>query len=644
LLLAAKEDGVPEHVSRRTQLRYRKTAAIAESPYGPLLVDVELPFTDGVQAVTFAHPLSMLWLCARDSAPFAAVLASTLAKHPPEAAPWHVIFYNDEIGLSPLKYDSRKVEVCYWSFLEFGPAALGREELWFCITAVRSSRVCKLPAGISHVTKAALRLFFLGDHNIKRGVMLEVRGQHVCLIAKYGCHISDEKAIKETFCTKGASGSKPCPLCMNIVGIESRLAGEYCKTIACHDATRFVLHSDESIRELVREIAGLARGAAAGTVAKGRLEEKQQLYGLNHEEHSIMLDVDLRVGLVSVMMFDFMHVFYVTGLYNFELFNLFEYLKHHQVSHSMLESFASRFKFPRCYAAEKLFVEHNWGSDHWKGSASDGLAGYAIVVLFLHSMVVPMGVCKKQIASFVALALVMDLLSMLKSSAVTSDELARAIARHLKACKAAYGDVVVRPKHHMAMHLGKQLAQHGMLLSCFVHERRHKLIKRFLMDRRTLLSYERGLLEDVTLHHIHELATLQLEDSLVGASAPHSTLLEAMRAFRPLAREIQSASRIRVNGLNVAARDVVLASVDGALTVGELWYCVSLDSDVLCCISLWERVTSCMGDHSSTRAFRPCERPTMLSASHVLAPVAFVANRAGDLITVIVPPFFRSHC
>jgi hypothetical protein len=99
------------------------------------------------------------------------------------------------------------------------------------------------------------------------------------------------------------------------------------------------------------------------------------LYGLNHEEHSIMLDVDLRVGLVSVMMFDFMHVFFVTGLYNFELFNLFEYLKHHQVSHSMLESFASRFKFPRCYAAEKLFVEHNWGSDHWKGSASDGARG-----------------------------------------------------------------------------------------------------------------------------------------------------------------------------------------------------------------------------------------------------------------------------
>ena len=118
---------------------------------------------------------------------------------PPEAAPWHTIFYNDEIGLSPLKYDSRKVEFCYWSFLEFGPAALGAEELWFCITAVRSSRVCQLPAGISHVTKAALRLFLLGDHNIQRGVMLDVRGQHVCLIAKHACHISDEKPLRGPF-------------------------------------------------------------------------------------------------------------------------------------------------------------------------------------------------------------------------------------------------------------------------------------------------------------------------------------------------------------------------------------------------------------------------------------------------------------
>ena len=644
LLLAAKRDGVPEHVSRRTQHRARKTEAIAATPYGPLLVDVELPFKDGAQAVTFAHPLAMLWLCARDSAPFAAVLASTLAKHPPEAAPWHIIFYNDEIGLSPLKYDSRKVEVCYWSFLEFGPAALGAEELWFCITAVRSSRVCQLPAGISHVTKAALRLFLVGDHNIERGVMLEVRGQHVCLIAKYACHISDEKAIKETFCTKGASGSKPCPLCMNIVGIDSRLAGAYCKTIACDDATRFVLHSDESVRELVREIAGLARGVADGTVRKAKLEEKQQLYGLNHEEHSIMLDVDLRVGLVSVMMFDFMHVFFVTGLYNFELFNLFEYLKHQQVTHSMLEKFASRFTFPRCYAAGNLFVEHNWGSDHWKGSASEGLAGYAIVVLFLDSVCAPMGVCKKQIASFVALGLVLDLLSMLKSSAVASDELARAIASHLKACKAAYGDIVVRPKHHMAMHLGNQLARHAMLLSCFVHERRHKLIKRFMQDRRSLLSYERGLMEDVTLHHIHELAELQLEDSLVGASAACSKLLEAMRAFRPLARDVQSASRMRVNGLHAGVRDVVLAMVDGVLAVGELWYCVSLDKDVLCCISLWERVAACTEEHCSTRVFRPRERPAMLAASQVLAPAVFVANRAGDLVTVIVPPFLRAQC
>ena len=134
---------------------------------------------------------------------------------------------------------------------------------------------------------------------------------------------------------------------MNIVGIESRLAGAYCKTIACDDATRFVLHSDDSIRELVREIAGLARGVADGTVRKAKLEEKQQLYGLNHEEHSIMLDVILHVGLVSVMMFDFMHVFFVTGLYNFELLHLFEYSKHQQVTHSMLDKFASRFTFPR---------------------------------------------------------------------------------------------------------------------------------------------------------------------------------------------------------------------------------------------------------------------------------------------------------
>ena len=35
------------------------------------------------------------------------------------------------------------------------------------------------------------------------------------------------------------------------------------------------------------------------------------------------------------------------------------------------------------------------------------------------------------------------------------------------------------PKAHYALHMGEQLKAHGLLLTCFVHERRHKECKRF---------------------------------------------------------------------------------------------------------------------------------------------------------------------
>ena len=45
--------------------------------------------------------------------------------------------------------------------------------------------------------------------------------------------------------------------------------------------------------------------------------------------------------------------------------------------------------------------------------------------------------------------------------------------------EACYGEQHYLPKHHLAIHLGQQLELHELLISCFVHERRHKILKRF---------------------------------------------------------------------------------------------------------------------------------------------------------------------
>lgn len=49
---------------------------------------------------------------------------------------------------------------------------------------------------------------------------------------------------------------------------------------------------------------------------------------------------------------------------------------------------------------------------------------------------------------------------------------------YVPALQACHGDQHVLPKHHLAMHLAMQLQRHGALWTCFVHERRHKILKR----------------------------------------------------------------------------------------------------------------------------------------------------------------------
>ena len=56
-------------------------------------------------------------------------------------------------------------------------------------------------------------------------------------------------------------------------------------------------------------------------------------------------------------------------------------------------------------------------------------------------------------------------------------QLLNAIELHLRAFTAAYGEAAVHPKHHLMLHLPRQLQRDSRLIDCFVHERKHRVIK-----------------------------------------------------------------------------------------------------------------------------------------------------------------------
>ena len=93
-------------------------------------------------------------------------------------------------------------------------------------------------------------------------------------------------------------------------------------------------------------------------------------------------------------------------------------------------------------------------------------------------------------------------------------------------------------KHHMAIHLPLMMAKFGILVGCFHLERKHRLVKRFVMNQRTEASYERHLILEVTAQQVHDLENWSrrggLIDSVaVGGGPVGARVLAAVQQLRP---------------------------------------------------------------------------------------------------------------
>ena len=83
-----------------------------------------------------------------------------------------------------------------------------------------------------------------------------------------------------------------------------------------------------------------------------------------------------------------------------------------------------------------------------------------------------------------------------------------ALDRYLTLFTTCYGQAEALPKHHFAMHLPSIWLRFGYLLACFVHERRHRAVKRYAQGiENTSIDYEHSIIAEFTHHHLMQLKT-----------------------------------------------------------------------------------------------------------------------------------------
>ena len=591
---------------------------------------------------------------------FAALMNRRLVEVPPSPeAPWRIVLYTDEVtpGNQLLMDNLRKMWVADWSFLELGPAALADENAWFCIVATRSCDVTKLAAGISQVVGHLIKVFFgLHIHDFSTGgVVLRLPSGESCrMFAKLGMILQDGGAHKLVWHCKGDAGTKLCMLCLNLYTSKSGIVDEDGEDIlTCSLVHENELHfaCDDDVRGAVRRLARFKL-----TDSPGEFTVRQKAIGFKHEPRGLLMDpeLDRSVHPVSQFCHDWMHAMFVHGVFGTTAFLMLEAISStcNRNIWETLCGYVALWTWP-CRVKDSSGLKDVFSAKRaassrkakfFKTTASEGLSVYMVIAYFVQTVILPTRRNTAECKAFVALADVIDLLVMTPLGRVQPVQLQDTIRLFLNFCLDAGWKTYMHPKFHWLVHLPKHLAQFGCLPTCWVHERKHRMVKRYANEICNTSVFERSVLGEVTSHHLAELSKPDCFPT-VGLVRPRAAPAR-LHAFLSAEFEIQCGQFLYSHEARFSKHescskgDVVLyRNEHGAVAAGQIWFHVVVAGVTVSALAVWHRV----GWNADTGAAERLVQssPEFVYLHDILSTVVHCLCRPG-ICRVIVPCVLRA--
>ena len=633
VLKSVKENGLPSGISRSTIKRKR---------------DQELPedlfVTETVgsakEEVCIVHPIKLLQYMVKTIPAVEELMASILTASNGEVS---FAVYSDEIlpGNQLKPRNDRKLISFYWSIVQAG-RALGAEDAWWHLCSLRANVARTLPAGWSGLFKLAVQAFFKPPWDASQGVVLQVHGQPMLMKGKVGLVIGDEAALQGCWSFKGASGQIPCFLCQNVTLHRLQIAANdssgFLVSHCCTDLEKIRFHTNGSMFESINHVR-----ASSFAMNQKQFVKCQQALGINYEPDGALfwdkLGDYFEGGPITVTQWDYMHCYFVNGIFNTEAGYLLEVLKDICPPRTV-HAFLKKLTWPKRWSSSSMtgkncLAKFVADGSEVKCAASEGLSVFPAFRLFLLQNVQDGISDQVDLAktSFLALCQVLDLLS---SRIYTKEDLQSSILLHLQCRLAAYGHARFQPKCHFVLHMPFFVGAGRSLQACFVHERKHKELKRFSTDSSNAnlsRAWEKGLLKQVILSQCNSLQGFTFDRSpRLGASKPGSTELVAhvravlqLGAFAPAVVHI--AEHAFLDGeAQVWAKDIVLlVGQDGNEQVGEVWYFVSCNADI-------QLVCWCPFDALGNNKFQRRENPCLEPMKSIKRALIFCEEEAGRIL------------
>ena len=623
----------PECPSHRT-LRRNMQNEIEElgnhsTPYGKLIQKIDFGLPE--ENIPCINPFALLFWMSHSCEQFGNLLSNNITGRA------KLVFYSD--GTVPgnvLRPDcGREVECFYWTILELPTWFRVRKFGWFTFCVIRTTLVQKIPGGIAAVWHAMLKVFFGDTWNFDTiGVRCGSSDGDFILRGQFACILADEKAIKGAWSVKGASGTKMCLCCKNIVGRMHVERGDYFAHYSWATPELFDPHTDDSFREMIQILTEVHAG---GT--RTQLDDLCQAFGISFNIHALIFDDSLPAAIspVTGTYWDWMHILVASGgIFQYEANQFVCAIREEGITFGELDHFASNVKWPssqtrlsRTFFQDRIVVASN--DPHLRGFAGEMFLVAGVLTLFIAMVLTPAGLLPEHCRCFSYICVILNILSCGEGAVGLVHELERAIASHHDVYLRLYPNCA-KPKLHYLWHVPQCIRRWEANLSCFSAERKHRRVKD--IAKHTYRHFEQHVLGKLLAEDIAGLKDTLKPTHLVSSrpilwAVPIFQLVDATAAAVHIGTSaVISIGTVKVGDLLWAdgGSDYVFAIARGYISIAS----TTGDEELYAHVTLLEKVNDVV--------WRVSAEQVLLSTSLVKAVLAYVEVPEG-----IRPLVLRYH-
>lgn len=478
----------------------------AITDYGPLVQKIKIG-NSKLEDWEVCHPCAFLAYMSSISATFCDVLRGCMAN----GRPLRLVIYGDEmVPGNPFRPEkARKLMCLYWTFVDFPAWMLTRSFAWPCFSILRSSVMDSLDGGFSYLARIILHYFFpeKGD-SLERGIVLkDTSGEAFVVKAIFVGWLCDLAGHKEMTGWKGWGGNVCCLECPELHRTHrGPVAANGTFGLDCADASRFV--QDETTNPIWDAVDAIAAAKAAGMkiTAFKKLETDR---GFNHVPNGILLDMALRriYWPNKHTIRDWQHTLCSDGVGNTLIRQILLLIAASGTTVEHMKEFMSMCNLPKKYGTvnpKEWLGPNRLTEDSVKSFSSTILNMVPLIYLFLEAFFGENRAYADVVRMHYLFHIILGVLSTGPEEAPQhKDKLRKLIVEFHQLF--ARMSTSLKPKLHHFHHIIDGIEWLGKSLSCFVTERKHRIIKDSALY--VFRHLEHTVLADIVNKQCHQFST-----------------------------------------------------------------------------------------------------------------------------------------